>query len=112
MGCPHIQQTARALRSRSHAIFRVYGQRDARPTLVVLLFCVCCIADPAPAAHCPALVYIRLVLSPVLLAGPVLPRGVLVGAVSPHGAMVFRVLSACTEKGTVPVRVQCPERST
>ena len=59
MGCPHIQQTARALRSRSHAIFRMYGQRDARPTPVVLLFCVCCIADPAPAAHCPAPVYIR-----------------------------------------------------
>ena len=53
MGCPHIQQTARALRSRSHAIFRMYGQRDARPTPVVLLFCVCCIADPAPGSSLP-----------------------------------------------------------
>ena len=75
MGCPHIQQTARALRSRSHAIFRMYGQRDARPTPVVLLFCVCCIADPAPAAHCPAPVYIHPVLSPSTACRACAPPG-------------------------------------
>ena len=76
MGCPHIQQTARALRSRSHAIFRMYGQRDARPTPVVLLFCVCCIADPAPAAHCPVPVYIRPVMSPGTACRACLPQAV------------------------------------
>ena len=77
MGCPHIQQTARALRSRSHAIFRMYGQRDARPTPVVLLFCVCCIADPAPGSSLPRPgLYPPPSYPPVLPAGPVLPQAV------------------------------------
>ena len=122
MGCPHIQQTARALRSRSHAIFRMYGQRDARPTPVVLLFCVCCIADPAPAAHCPVPVYIRPVMSPGTacracappgcIPSPLFhgrhPRGVFAGAVSPRGAMVFKVLSACAEKSVAPMEEATP----
>ena len=124
MGCPHIQQTARALRSRSHAIFRMYGQRDARPTPVVLLFCVCCIADPAPAAHCPALVYIRPVLSPGTACracappgctpSPLFhgrhPRGVFAGAVSPRGAMTYIALSACTKRAPHRWRMRRPNR--
>ena len=99
MGCPHIQQTARALRSRSHAIFRMYGQRDARPTPVVLLFCVCCIADPAPAAHCPRPgLYPPCPIPRYCLPGLYSPCGVLVGAVSPRGAMVYRALSTCAKR--------------
>ena len=38
MGCPQIQQTALDFLSRSHAIFRMYGQRDARPISLCPLY--------------------------------------------------------------------------
>ena len=38
MGCPHIQHTALAFLSLSHAILRTYGQRDALPISLCPLY--------------------------------------------------------------------------
>lgn len=89
MGCPHIQQTARALRSRSHAIFRMYGQRDARPIprgppVLRMLYRGSCPGSSLP----PPRFISALSYPPVLLARPVLPLWSVSGGSQPprrHG---------------------------
>lgn len=123
MGCPHIQQTARALRSRSHAIFRMYGQRDARPTprsppVLRMLYCGSCPGSsmPHPGLYPPCPVP-RYCLPGWHSSGctPSLfcerhPRGVFAGAVSPRGAMACIALSACAKRAPPRWRRRRPNR--
>ena len=127
MGCPHIQHTALAFLSLSHAILRTYGQRDALPISLCPLYsdryttASAVITTPSPALSVreDPRVYLSAAVQDDTPSPVINPPGSgryplplffgkscfredtpsikKAGAVSPRGVMAYIALSACAK---------------